>query len=406
MRLGLSGLAMMAMLAQAVAMHEDEAAHGGHLTEGVAAKSSKSDCVKWVEFKLPCSGSEWWASTMDRHFDFIRIIPQLIAGHDTKQGMTTQSAAKKMEEALDGNHREITPANYVRESNGNCAYGWATNPLCVPAGSWKLAAPKIKKADGKLVLWQRTNLAKWAASIMIKGNASSGCNEHNINPNDKKSIKACSEAHLYFQPALYLNIITMVACQQNLQERIMTMALPHMTPIRAVYETMQLNATAEPLRVLKEMGIDNPVVSKNLEDAKAKKGSDSLKDKVDNYKAVAKFLKGVDAEHPDVLGTSDCSLHEMFTSTQPKQWSCDTQKVCSSLHNAQPDLDWAIDSPPQFGWTYVTSAVDYERCKAGYGKPRACAHKKGWNQTSGYEVTYGAYGTYKDFFTEGELEPQ
>jgi len=395
-------------------------ANGGHLTEGSQVMKMnpsgecpehgpkvEGECIKWAEFKLPCSGSEWWAGVMTESYEYLSFTKQLIAGSSTRSGkLNEKSAVKTMDDALSKLSRGRDPDKYVRCSNNSCAFGFATNPLCVPAGAWKLAAPKLKAHNARTLLWKRTNLAKWASSIMLKGNESSGCTEHNIGSStSEKAKKACEAAHIYFQPALFLNVITMVTCQSSMQERMMAVASQHVKPVRAFYELMQQDPDGEPRRVLKAMGIPNAVKKPEelMEGGKVKKSSESLEDKVDNFHEIKKELQQWDEE----LQMPDCSLHEMFTGKKPKLFAtCDTAKLCSALYSRQ-ELDWEIDAPPSMAWDYVKIKVNAEEYAKKHKSHRSKngGFGKFFNQSADYMYGYGQFGTFKKFYKWTESLP-
>jgi len=378
-------IAATAMLAQAAAVQPDAEglANDGKLTEMHFQPTGNYHgpmCVKWAEFKLPCSGSEWWVTTLTHHYKDIRVVPQLISGNAVTHGITAGEAYAAMHNALDADHRDWNIDYNSEKTQGQCAYGWATNPLCVPASAWKRTGVELARVGAKTVLWKRTNLAKWASSIMFKGNETGKCHSHNIGKGtSQKEIKACTEDHIAFPPALYLNVITMVACQSDLQERIMAVASPHAEPVRAYYEAMQLDPEGEPERVLKAVGLDNMEKAKVEEDVKMKKSSESLRDKVDNYDEIAKYLQGWDSK----VEHTGCSLHAMFVSTEPKLWKeCSASKLCPALHGMQK-LDWAQDRPPPTPWDYIKSI------------------KKGWD---GDETWYKS-GSFKDYYEWTDVAP-
>jgi len=383
----LLGPVAMALLAQAAALRSDGAgtANEGHLTEGTASALSKVDdddrvrlaeskptCVKWAELKLPCTGSEWWSTAVTRAYKHSHIKPQLISTSDVYDDAFDEDVAfQKMHDALDANHRKLSVDSYAEESGGQCVYGWATNPLCVPARTWKKVGADLRKMDAKTVLWKRTNLAKWASSVMFKANHSSGCYEHNLDLDSTEAdIEACLNAHLYFPPALFLNVITIVSCMSSLQDKIMAVASPHVKPVRAYYESLELDPDGEKQRVLTALGVPNMEPADDYETLTLEKISESLRDRVDNFNEMAKYLKEWDAKLTD----TGCRLHDMFVSSKVKLWSdCKYEKLCPALHGMQ-ELDWEEDEPPPAPWDYIKTL---DKRKGWAGKHRDIWYKHG-----------------------------
>jgi len=305
-----------------------------------------SDCLRWAELKLPCSGSEWWVNVI-KSFQQVKVKPQLIGGQDSQ--ISEEEALTQMTA-----HLTTVIGPKIRGLPGTeCILGWATNPLNAPQRIWKSLGSSLEKIGARTVLWKRTNLAHMASSAMFKGNTSNACARvDNIDAaSDPKLIEACHTATLYFPPPLFLNMIAVIACQSSLQDRIARVISPHDEPVRAYYEALQLDREAEPRRVFAALGLKNITGPPQHEESKPKKHPESLRESVDNFDEVAEHLRALDEE----LGPTGCSPYAMFVADQPRVWSeCSPELLCSALH-AKLELDWEEDTPPPLPWHYVMS---------------------------------------------------